>query len=779
MDPLSNLPPECLHQILQLLADDNTTISPLIALLSTNKYIASSTLPYIYADINKLVEGYSVSSIGTRMRRSLVRMLLQRVLLDGRGDLSEMLMLLYGFEKDDISHSSNDNNDNYSNSTNYDTHNATTNNSDNARSALARTKSPVDYLAYIRHLNLDIEHLGHQHGFIRPLSSPHKEDALKAHFAAYNDIFMSWSLIRERCEGAIIYWEVTWSIANLILEQLESLTIPLADIKRYMDAINRLGQLETVRFNLDESFKPYYRSIIDQNNGVSNHAIKSMQTMVLFIKEHQRLFKGQLKSVSVCDELKWHLTSALCPKEILWQVAQASPPLHRPRHLAPVNWLQLAGHPLSTDLSHVVSLTSRQLTAELFNSLVSVQEILSRCRSLKELTVRSLGTDGFKWAVQEKKAMLDRLCRNGKGGQLLLPESAPSSHIASTKDPHGLVPLSSIHIEEFSTVEEIDDIAFAFSQTLESLIVDKYSDLHLLQPVCTLGQGWADLPLLTKLSFRGCCNRLEIDNNLLSHFPNIVCLELADYTSDYNCSDIVSCSAASLTSLEELELIGWPALTFHPETLCSTTRIKTLRMMTRVEEDDSYYIPPLVELDRSFGGGAIEAPRTLHEGGVPATAPGSLVNVRPQWSWDWLLPCLGTLELSSEFAFRFQFRMLQGCPNLRWLSLDISTNEDDHPRVLTTADLFMGPLGTGKEAGAQSVAELGSSVERIVSGVTNLTLSGEWIIDDSMLDPFLLGMFPKLRGFTGREGVRGYTMENMMAVKALADTHGQTCWMLS
>ncbi|KAF9902302.1 hypothetical protein EC991_005042 [Linnemannia zychae] len=527
MDPLSNLPPECLHQILQFLADDNTTISPLISLLSANKYIASNTLPYIYADINKLIGGYSLSSINARMRRSLVRMLLQRVLLDGRGDLSEMLMLLYGFEKDDISHNSNDSNDN-NNKCNTASDKVTDGN--NVRSALAGPKSPFDYLAYIRHLNLDIEHVDPQYGPTRRFSyrpSPQKETALKVHFAAYDDIFMSQSKIRGRYEGAIIYWEVTWSIANPILEQLESLTIPLADIKRYMDAINRLGQLETVRFNLDDSLRPQYKAANGPHYVASDHMIKSMQTMVPFIKEHQSLFKDKLKSVS--------------------------------------------------------------------------------------LTVRSLGTDGFKWAVQEKKAMLDRLCRNGKGGQLLFQKSAASSHLASNQSTHGLVPLSSIHIDEFSTVEEIDDIVFAFSQTLESLTVFKYLKLYDSQPPLQIGQGWIDLPLLTNLNLQGCWTRLDIDRNLLSHFPNLVCLDMADYTSDYNCSDIVSCSAASLKSLEELELVGWPALTFHPETLSSTKRIKTLRMMTRAEEDDWRFIPPLEELVISFGGGVIEE-RNISDG---------------------------------------------------------------------------------------------------------------------------------------------------------------------
>ncbi|KAF9902312.1 hypothetical protein EC991_005052 [Linnemannia zychae] len=720
------------------------------------------------------------------MQPSPVRMLLQRVLLDGEDGLPEMLKLVYGLEDDAIS-GNNNNNNNWSTC---NTASTKTNHRGNTKSALARSKSPFDYLAHIRHLNLNIVHINPNNGSNRPSCYPHspeKEDALEAHFATYDDIFMSRSTMRRMYEGAIIYWEATWSISNPILEQLESLTIPLADIMRYMGVVSRLGRLEHVRFNLDNCFREQYSTTDGHHYVVSDHVIKSMETMVPFLKEHQRLFKGQLKLVSVCDVGSWRMTSTLCPKEILWQVGRASPPLRCPRHLTPINWLQLAGHPLSTDLSHVLTLTSREHTIEWFDGPISAQEILAQCRSLKELSMLSVGKDAFKWAVQEKKALLDRLCRNGEGAKLFLQESTASPHFNSHQDTHRLVPLSSIRIEDFSRTEVIDDIAFAFSQTLESLTVRKYSNLDLLQPRFQIGRGWIDLPLLTKLCLQGYWDRLEIERDLLSHLPSLVCLEMIDSTTDYDCSDIVSCFAALLTSLEELELAGWPALTFHPGTLSSTRRIKTLLITTEPEEDDTRYIPPLEELELSFGGKVMETSAASDEGGA-TTAAGSLVNNRPQWSWDWQLPFLETLKLTSEFAFRFQFRMLQGCPSLRSLSLDIFTYGDDHERVLTAEDLFMTPLGKRAQAGAQGVAEagaqgvaeagaqgvaeagahgaaeLGACRNRIVSGVTSLRLTGKWKIEDSILGPFFLGMFPELQEFVGCDGVGGYTLAGMMDV---------------
>ncbi|KAG0269032.1 hypothetical protein BGZ95_002221 [Linnemannia exigua] len=759
MDPLSKLPPECLQHILQILVNDNTSISSLIALLSTNKYIASMTLPYIYGDINKLDEGCAVSPVKNDQRACLVRMLLQQLFDEG---LPEVVLLSYGFKTVSTTYDGEDN------ATSNDTYNR-----DDDEFSSARAKSPFDYLAFVRHFNLDLEHIIPKHRSLYG-HSPQVTEALEPHFSAYDEIFMSRRAIRQVFEGAIIYWQVCWSLASPILEQLESLTIPLADIQRYMGVLDRLERLEHVRFNLDGLFAQRYKAK-DGHYAIFNHAIRSAQAMVPFIKEHNRLFEGRLQFVSVCDTGKWWEVSAMCSEEILWEVYRASPPLHEPKHLCPTNWMQFAAHALSTDLDYVVTLTTRRPTVDWFDRPVDVQNILSRCRSLKELSVLSVGKDGFKWAVQEKKAMQDRLYRYGEGEHTLLHNPTTLSPLEMDQSKHILVPLSNVRIAEFGTAEEIDDIAFAFSQTLEIFTVNKYSGQDLFIPAHYIGQGWVKLPFLTTLSFRGCWNRLVIDRDLLLHCPSLVDLELVDFTFDYNCSDIVSCSVASLTRLEKLQLVGWPALTFHPGTFSSTKRIKYLRMSTASDDEDTRFIPPLEELELSFGSDAIGVSATTGQESTPAATASPVasgihfVNMRPRWSWDWLLPHLKTLELTSEFAQRFQFRMLQGCPSLRSLHLDNTTYEDDLRRVLTTDDLFVAPgfSDLGNQDNTSSGADEGvkpSSLERIVAWkVSQLILTGDWSIDDSVLGPFLWGMFPCLQEFT-ESGVGGYTLSGMMDV---------------
>ncbi|KAF9181399.1 hypothetical protein BGZ50_005527 [Haplosporangium sp. Z 11] len=120
------------------------------------------------------------------------------------------------------------------------------------------------------------------------------EDPLARHYSAYDEVFGSDA--NSQFRKTILYYEVCWSIASPILEQLESLTIPLVDVWRYLDSVRRLGQLECVRFNLDKTFSRNFNNRI-----VRERADGAIQAMVLFVKEHRRLFKDRLKIVHVND----------------------------------------------------------------------------------------------------------------------------------------------------------------------------------------------------------------------------------------------------------------------------------------------------------------------------------------------------------------------------------------------------------------------------------------------------------------------------------------------
>ncbi|KAG0339729.1 hypothetical protein BG000_001467 [Podila horticola] len=101
------------------------------------------------------------------------------------------------------------------------------------------------------------------------------------------------------------------------------------------------------------------------------------------------------------------------------------------------------------------------------------------------------------------------------------------------------------------------------------------------------------------------------------------------------------------------------------------------------------YIPSITELEEAEQE-AVEQDIELGPGRQDAENHTWLP--RPRWTWDWYLPHLKDLALTGEFALRFQFRMLQGCPSVESLSLNImSTNEDQVVRELTDADFTIDP----------------------------------------------------------------------------------------
>ncbi|KAF9081883.1 hypothetical protein BGX29_004214, partial [Mortierella sp. GBA35] len=107
--------------------------------------------------------------------------------------------------------------------------------------------------------------------------------------------------------------------------------------------------------------------------------------------------------------------------------------------------------------------------------------------------------------------------------------------------------------------------------------------------VVDVGKDWIDLPLLTHLTLYTLYSRVVVDRNLLKHCPNVVSVDISDITVEYQCENIVPCLPAHLSSLETLSLTGWPALTFHPSTLDSTTKLKELSLTCSTYVYDEYY----------------------------------------------------------------------------------------------------------------------------------------------------------------------------------------------
>ena len=164
-----------------------------------------------------------------------------------------------------------------------------------------------------------------------------------------------------------------------------------------------------------------------------------------------------------------------------------------------------------------------------------------------------------------------------------------------------LIPLQRVYISGYTpSTDELDDIAFAFSDTLHTIDLTAPIRVGNTEAI-RIGRGWVDLPRLTRIRLDGRRLRLEIDQLLLAHCPNVTDVKFKDGTQTYRCQDIVPSSPSHLGRLEELRLDGWTTLTFHPETLQSTAQLRKLRLSAAIIQTDRVFIPPVEELSRSYG----------------------------------------------------------------------------------------------------------------------------------------------------------------------------------
>jgi hypothetical protein len=351
----------------------------------------------------------------------------------------------------------------------------------------------------------------------------------------------------------------------------------------------------------------------------------------------------------------------------------------------------------------------------------------------------------FKWAVeakQEEKAKQKEEAQ-ARGNAIICNHNVGIEQNKQRK----LAPLAKISLREDKKVyitDELDSIAFAYSSTLEKIAACFSMNSPVPRRV-HIGQGWVELPALKQLSLFASYGTLVPDPLLFRLCPNIASIEFRDITLEYRCQDVVPCRPARLPKVRRLVLSGWSALTFHPNTLYSTAKLVELRLLTGVHRrDNRHFIPPIEELEQSYcplGDKDVNI-TTASTSTTTPLEPAAPRLFRPHWSWDWYLPELRNLRLNGEFAFRFQFRMLRGCPGLVNLQLDIRSANEEHTRVLTNADLFWPGSTTSAPISATTVSE------RIVAPVVHtLVMDGAWVVGDGVgvsVREFLKDMFPNV-----------------------------------
>ncbi|KAG0205568.1 hypothetical protein BGX28_002820 [Mortierella sp. GBA30] len=667
------LPLECLQLILQQLADERACLT-LSNLLRVNRYVCYATLPYLYSDPfqDSLYQGF-------RRPFRLACTLLRQAPPERISDLLRIVVLEW-VEREDKKTLFPDDNKAF-----------------NILDTLSIIDSEdyskvyipvINYLPYIQQLDY--------HGFyfaraIRDLL----DDKCPEHTASciqrlnlaeeYRADFVylitrGWYRPDESENHTLETMQMDllrdMLFAFCHLESVRSLTIPLSDIGRYLGVVDRLKSLSMVRFIIDVHL------IISESSGestentkhhhnVKHHGVSTLEDIVSFVKKHTVTHKNVLK-YAFCHETPAHYTfQQPCPDEYRLRVLECLPPLQSPRVLNSKNWLQFVVGSEEMDLGSV----------ELFDGdrrwrdrLPLNGVFLSRCRSLKRIHTGSYGRVSYQWAVEEKKQRFAGIERGMSPKQLV-----PVQIIETTSEPDSLR-------------YDIRDASYAFSDTLEKLVANS-------PPFNFVPEA-----------FKGC---QALQTALLE-----------DRITEYTTQDIQTCLPAELPHLTNLTLVGTPAVSFHPDTLHSTSKLEYLDL--RISRDYSY-IPPVEELQSAS---------------------------RPVWSWDWHLPNLRAITLSAEFAYRFQFRMLHGCPNLESLWLDLRTRTGGHERVLHSTDLTSAHI---EQPGKDSQQQCHPHLPKLC----HLDIMGRWEFEDDFLRTLLQRVGPNVLR-VNLEGCSGYGIRELI-----------------
>ncbi|KAG0265612.1 hypothetical protein BG011_004403 [Mortierella polycephala] len=642
------LPLECLHLIVAHLAQvgDVTTLA---RLLRVNRYVCNATLPFLYSnpfqadfhDLNKKVGRMPEDS-----RRKLAQVLLRQVPPEQCPDLLRMAVLDWPSVEDAVKEDASG-------------HPLVCGNGDTPF---------IDYLTHIRHLDINEMSLFKPRARFEQQALPIPLQRCLGTFGLAEkyrseDLCAKYNIFRAvNCVADNLKWDIKrqllWALCHR--QSIQQLTIPVSDRMRYLDTVSEFNALSNVTFLVDKhyAFSQRLRDKMAPEDRVKSDELEEewasiQEDMVRFVQEHRSIHKNILMRAS-CHS--YHCTCENIPHGCLddtrRRILQALPPLQFLRRLDHRNWAQFVIKSEDTDLGFV------ETVIEPFDTSMAVsatKPFLRRCRTLKKLEVHSAAPETFQWAAREREQHDDNL-HNG-----IIPEP--------------LVPLESIRVSSYthSKASIVNDASFAFNSTLKALSLSFShrfpTDLDPI-PDFNIGQGWI-LPKLQDLCIHMGGHALHVHPDLFSGSPGLEHIELNDFVVFPAPAGTRPWPSVELPFLKTLDLLGTPAMSFHPGTLYSTPSLKELTLNILSAAGDE----PLDDMDATAAREAL--PISLHPG---------------VWTWDWHLPKLTHLEIRGMFGLQFQFRMLHECPSLEILHLDNMNSVGNGPinstRTLMLADLL-------------------------------------------------------------------------------------------
>ncbi|KAF9118124.1 hypothetical protein BGX30_004811, partial [Mortierella sp. GBA39] len=301
-----------------------------------------------------------------------------------------------------------------------------------------------------------------------------------------------------------------------------------------------------------------------------------------------------------------------------------------------------------------------------------------------------------------------------------------ADNAAGRPPPRPLVPLQYVKVNNERPTDGrlINDIGYGFGETLQSLDVRPLTFGWRLAGIisdsveCSVGglPSWScwHAPLLSRLIIHAYHNPLRIHPRFFTKCPQLKSIDFADQRQLYSSSEITRYEPAALGQLMTPKLQGPPAISFHSGVLRDTPELSSLALtMAELEEPGEELEDNSVEL-------ALTATTTI------PSPPGRFI-----WTWDWGLPKLTDLELTSEFAYRFQFKLLQSTPTLKQFLVDIRSLSGQHKRAVRVKDLFQNTQDSTaaddtQDKGDDETLDLLQSQYIHFPNLSDFSLIGDW-----------------------------------------------------
>ncbi|KAF9971646.1 hypothetical protein BGZ73_005400 [Actinomortierella ambigua] len=494
--------------------------------------------------------------------------------------------------------------------------------------------------------------------------------------------------------------ELVWGLTQPNLEQIQSLLLPLADVDRYIDpaVLERLQSLDTVILYIED--RP-------------EHLLQSRyQQFIELAKRHTTMFPRVLR------DIRWHRTAGRNsfvdpPEEIEDAWSRVLPALDCPRIIDGSNWKRMLKKWEEIDFSHCLEINDPQ------RDFWPQTRILPRCRNLRELNTSFTNPNIFQWAVDEKNALAE---------EVTLEHQDALEGAGDQRQRLSLVPLQKLRVRcTQAIVDQVMHTALdAFHNTLESVKV-LHREYFTTEPFA-VGEGWR-AQKLKRLEISTVSQGLEVCPGFFRQLGAIQDLSVVDKLYFYVPSAIrLGPTDVSLPLLVNVLLKGYAALAFPATVLSNTPKLEVLEL--GVTYRNGYHaISPIHpgdedQQDPSEGG-------DISEDGGNRPPMTTFLKVRG-WTWDWNLPSLTKLTLSGDFAMRFRFKMLAGCPMLTILSLSILT-ESKAKRIIRQVDLEEALDGMQRRPSAPGssldLQQQSQRIQHVVPYLEDLRLNGVWQFD--------------------------------------------------